>query len=318
MRLNSMRAMVTAIALGLTLVWGSTASAAIVTVDGGLSDWDVTPIDGTNTAGSGSVYPAGTAGTGTATAFTGGGPHTTGGGFTYKYDIEDIDDDSGHGVFLSPNYGGQDYDAEFLGAGTDAGTLYIAILTGQRPDNGLLYFAPGDIYIMTDNGVYGIEVGGGAGHSGSDVGPIDESAAGSYYDLFPNGTTDTHLAGAFGAGDLVYANLAANWEDAIASSGGFDVQLLSGRYTGYTADYVFTLDTSTNKHGVIELALDLAGFGAGNTITSIRWAPSCGNDLSFLQVDLNAEGDVPEPTSLALLVMGGLSFLGVRRFRKNV
>ena len=51
--------------------------------------------------------------------------------------------------FLGPNYGGQDYDAEFLGATISNSSLYLAIATGQRPDNGYKNFSPGDIRIET-------------------------------------------------------------------------------------------------------------------------------------------------------------------------
>ena len=50
-----------------------------------------------------------------------------------------------------------------MGVALQGNVMYIAIVTGQRPDNGLMRYSPGDIYMTTPVGVVGIEVGGGVG-----------------------------------------------------------------------------------------------------------------------------------------------------------
>ena len=300
MRLNLSGAWATVVALGLISVCGPNASAALVSVDGGLSEWGLTVAD--NNASNWNSLPN-----------PGSGSNTVG-LFTYQYDLEDQNDTAGHGTFLDPNFGGQDYDAEFLGVGTDGTNLVIAIVTGQRPDNGSAYFAPGDIYITTTNGVYGLEVGGGVG--GGSGTAITEGASGSRYVLTSSGTTSSHTtSGTYAAGTLVFA---PTWVNALPSSGGFPVQILSGGAAVGTADYIYTRNSVTTQHAIIELSIPLSAFTAGGSIGLVQWAPSCGNDVvHILQVGTNILTDVPEPTSLALALMGGLSFVGVRRYRRN-
>jgi hypothetical protein len=317
MRLNSMRGMSAAIALSVALVWGSIASASVV-VDGNLSDWGIT-ISSTDNA---TTWSNGLTGA-TATA---SGVDTT--PFTFDFDLEQQDDTAPVTGQLGPLQGGQDYDAEFLGIGLDGLDVVIAIVTGQRPDNTLANFSPGDIWISTSDGVFGIEVGGG------DV-VIDGGAAlfggsaGSFYNIDSgSGHTTSEEAGEYNAGDLVYL---PEWENGIPASGSFpNVQMkkvssLPGetlKFAGTALSYVYTRNSGSNgQHAIIELKIPLSAFLVGmgeNTINSVQWAPSCGNDVvGILKVSTNVSTDVPEPTSLALLVMGGLSFLGVRRFRKQ-
>jgi hypothetical protein len=65
--------------------------------------------------------------------------------------------------------------------------MYLAIVTGQRPDNGLSTYSPGDIYMTTPLGIVSIEVGGGPG--GGAGGAIAEGAEGSTYNVYSNGYT---------------------------------------------------------------------------------------------------------------------------------
>lgn len=90
----------------------------------------------------------------------------------------------------APNYGGQNYDVEFMGMSLQGNTMYLAIVTGQRPDNGLKRYSPGDIYLTTPEGVFGIEVGDGPG--GGDGSLITEGAEGSTYNLRSNGYTQSY------------------------------------------------------------------------------------------------------------------------------
>jgi len=264
-----------------------------LTVDGDLSDWNVLVADnnGSNinsfTSAMGSSYGL------------------------IDFHAEDQDDNAGHGSFLGPNYGGQDYDGEILLAAICDDTLFLAIATGQRPDNGSRYYAPGDIYIGTSGGtVFGIEVGGGAGGGAGTA--IDETAAGTTYALNGSGyTTGATDHASPGAGDL-YRGTDANWIlDPIAPKGPVQIDPDNpGAYVA-TGDYLYTRDSETNQHAIIEFAIDLSAFG-GHELDMVAWHPSCGNDELLLQVDLQP---VPEPGTFALLG-AAIAFFAFRRRRR--
>jgi hypothetical protein len=359
MRSNSMRA-AAVIATGLIFAWGSTASADFVSdfsAGGGLSEWGVNIPTVANRAGGQATdnwWPGATnanlPGTRAATGLTDG---------VYYYDLDD-------GV-LAPDGGGQPYDAEFLGVGFDDDYLYIAIVSGQRPNNGATNYSPGDIHIETASGaVYGIEVGGDyGGAAGSEINAGD---LGSTYAiksdghtvspdgiLRSDGTGGATTTKAWNGSSVVTTNLTYNtaqvagalfltdpdpsltttspnapstqnrWlYDPIGTASTYSpVQLQTSGDSLGLADYSFIQSYNSN-HSVIELKIARIHFGPdlafGGQLTTVTWSASCGNDLidRALKVTLpDNQVTVPEPASLALLVMGGLSFLGVRRWRKN-
>jgi hypothetical protein len=74
-------------------------------------------------------------------------------GFEFNYAIEDF---VGSGGLVDPLFGGQPFDAEFLGVGVDGNTLRVAIVSGQETGNGFSNYSPGDLYVRTETGaVYG-------------------------------------------------------------------------------------------------------------------------------------------------------------------
>src|SRR4051794_34195793 len=91
------------------------ADAGVINVDGLVGDW-----------GSNQSYSTGTWKNG----LDGSVP-----GFTYQYFVEDPNDTNSDSGFVGPNYGGQNYDAEFIGVGVENGQLKIVIVSGQRRDN---------------------------------------------------------------------------------------------------------------------------------------------------------------------------------------
>src|SRR3569623_1864256 len=126
----------------------SVSVASPIQVDGDLSDWDVVVSDGNES----NFY------------------HLNPSIGLLGYHRDDQSDSAGDGGYLGPHYGGQNYDAEFMGVALQDSMLYVAIVTGQRPDNGLERYSPGDILIVTSNGLFGIEVGGGkGGNNGSAI-----------------------------------------------------------------------------------------------------------------------------------------------------
>jgi hypothetical protein len=295
----------------LAVLLAGPAAMAGVTVDGNLGDWGVTAGSGDSLVFGSSIVNATTLGGGKGSVpdFLGSGS-----GVVMYYQAEDL---VGSGGRVGPDYGGQNYDAEFMGVFVDDCKLYIAVASGQRPDNGLSQFGPGDIRVEatlnpagggTESHVFGIEVGGGPGtgtaynayYGGSPPASIAEGAPGTTYDLNGNGYTvglytsdHTGLLGSDGvlpvsqhnagqlAGTVWLTDNAGDWiNDPIAPPSPTQFQLQSGTEVG-TADYVFNFGTGIGEHSFIELCLDLAalGFSAGTEGSlSVKWRPACGND----------------------------------------
>ena len=282
-----------ALGLGLSL----SAAASAITIDGNLSDWGVTVADNNN-----SDFSSPSATIGLVSTFT-----------------EDQNDFAGNNGYVGPNYGGQNYDAEFMGVALQGKTMYLAIVSGQRPDNGLSKYSPGDIYMTTPVGIVGIEVGGGAG--GGAGGVVTEGDAGSTYNLKSNGYTQSYgTTDAAQTAGSVWAN--ADWiQDPIAP--GSPVQMdINGASTKIAdADYVYTRNTQTSQHSVIELALDLTNMldDDGSGSIGIHWSPSCGNDIvtAFFQVSIPiTTTEIPEPGS-ALVWLVGVGVMGAMRSRRR-
>lgn len=262
-------------------------------------------------------------------------PSYTQGGFTYWYNYEDTDDSAGNNVNVGPHTGGQNYDGEFLGAGfyTDAdGNQYlaIAIVTGQRPDNGTQYYSPGDIRINTLFGeTYGVET------------------TGKTYTLDSSGNTTSSKTSQYAAGTVVQASDDNSWvlppfspytpvqlNNTTYKSG---KQTLAGNNAAvgsaelYSSGNSLTYSVTERKrvngqwknvttqyksqHAFYEVLIPLSYFG-GAPVTSVHWAPSCGNDL--LDVNLGngvvpTGSNAPEPGSAVLALMAGLGVWRIRR-----
>lgn len=283
-----------------------------VTVDGDLTEWGVTnaSVSSWTIASSNAGLPV----TGSA----------LGSGFSFSYFREDLNDIVNDGEPLGPNLGGQRYDAEFMGIGTDGANLVIAIVTGQRRDNGFDKFSPGDIRITTNQGLFGIEVGGGAGTSTPNGASVVEGVAGSgsTYALNGNGYTTGHTpsSGAEHRAGTMWKTIESDWiTDPIVGgtppkNGAEPVQLKpgNGTYAG-TADYIYRFDGTLGAHAVIELSIALSYF-QNSVITGIQWAPSCGNDFVYVE---NQAIPTPEPATLAMGVLGAMGIAGLRRFRRS-
>lgn len=259
-----------------------------ITIDGRLDDWGIVVADGTSSNLVGTSY------TGLRSDLAG-------------YMEEDTNDTS-NSYKVTPYYGGQNYDGEFFGALVEGNTLYLAIMSGQRSDNGLKLFAPGDIRIGTDMGVFGIEVGGGPDGSMSLSNELGGGVAGSTYTLNGSGYTTGHTYSSKTTGSLWRD---ANWiQDPFGDN--MDVQLGSGgTEVGAAGEFVHTVNSYTFQHSVIELSLDLSLFN-GATLQDFYWSPSCSNDRLYFETDIRT---VPEPAGIALLGLGLLGLGLVRRRR---
>ncbi len=207
--------------------------------------------------------------------------------------VEDQDDLAGDSGYLGPNIGGQNFDAEMMAVALTGGRFYISIVTGQRPDNGLARYNPGDLIITTAGGTFGLEVGGGAGGGAGSA--IAAGATGSTYTLNSSGFTTAHAnANAQQTAGSIWGNV--DWLlDPISPKVPVQFAINGGSTFVGLADYIYTRNTVTSQHAIIELSFPAAWF-AGNSIESFTWRPSCGNDE--LQVM------VPEPASLGLMLLG--------------
>lgn len=292
---NSFKPFVFAAAVGLGISFSGAASA--ITIDGNLSDWGVTVADGNN-----SNFSSPSPTIGLVSTFT-----------------EDQNDFAGNSGYVGPNYGGQNYDAEFMGIALQGNTMYLAIVSGQRPDNGLSKYSPGDIYMTTPVGIVGIEVGGGAG--GGAGGLVTEGDAGSTYNVRSNGYTQSYgTTDAAQTAGSVWAD--ADWiQDPIAPGSPVQMEINGASTKVADADYAYTRNTQTSQHSVIELALDLTNLldEDGNGSIGIHWSPSCGNDIvtAFFQVSMPITStEIPEPGS-ALVWLIGVGMIGAMRARRR-
>jgi len=291
----SLKPLVFATTLGLGVAL-SAASASAITIDGDLSDWGITVADGNN-----SNFSSPSPTIGLVSSF-----------------IEDQNDSAGAGGYVGPNYGGQNYDAEYMGVAVQGSMMYIAIVSGQRPDNGLSNYSPGDIYMTTPVGIVGIEVGGGIG--GGAGGLITEGDAGTTYNVSSTGHTlslaSTDAAQTAGS---IWAN--ANWiQDPIAPASPVQMDINGASTKIGDADFAYTRNTQTNQHSVIELALDLTNLldEDGNGSIGIHWSPACGNDIVTALINVSVPittTEVPEPGS-ALVWLVGVGMIGAMRARR--
>jgi hypothetical protein len=230
-------------------------------------------------------------------------------GLRVLFHREDTNDGSVSGP-VGPYYGGQNYDAEFLGATVWADQLWVVIVSGQRPDNTESKFSPGDLRILGASANYGVEVGGGA-YVADSGGEIYAGALGSTYTLFGNGYTDYVTNHASPAAGSFWVNPTWKNNDPINPATPKQINPTSPGTSPGLVDYVYTRDSFTSEHSVIEMAIPLHYFG-GDEIQRLEWRPSCGNDELLLRVDLQP---IPEPSSLALAALGiaGLALLRRRK-----
>jgi len=340
----------------LGLVFGLAVGAeAALDVNGNLDDWGLTT-NGTDilTYGGGIVNnpnPNSSAGHGEITNFW----DTA----SLYYHAEDTSTS-----YVGPNWGGQNYDAEFLGAVRHGSELYLAIATGQRPNNGFTNFAPGDIRIGIENAVfgigrvYGIEVGGGPGKYYNYHPPTpDKILAGDFgttYDLYDSGHTYGFLkgdgSGAFNrygtsytptnpelkagvhnpgqTAGSVWLTHDSDWvDDPIPPPLPTQFQITSGLPVGASADYVYQFadigTTDLGQHAFIELSVDLATLDLDpvlhpGTMMNVAWRPSCGNDDSWLRVEVPmSPPPIPEPASVVVWAVLALTVGGCGWWRRR-
>jgi len=225
------------------------------------------------------------------------------------------DQTGGLNTYLNPGYGGQAYDAEAMYLAWDARNLYIAIVTGHNPLTPNIFTAAGDSY--------------GPGDIAIDFGPNGSFDYG--IELLGTGTTK--------AGH-VYANVnwgLGLWKKNGAWTGYYDpnanrnravadpahpTSILRGTDVG-TGTVAYTT-VGQNNYGIwnkdlhyfYEVSVPLSAFGAdwapGNHF-DVHWSQNCANDSILVDPPILAAASVPEPGTLALLPLGMLGLIALRR-----
>jgi hypothetical protein len=320
---------------GLLGAVATAAPAAAMSVDGSMSDWGVNVVDTPATGGCSNTNSTNASichiTDFSAVPGTGVGNFLSGGGRLLGFSVQDANDTSnayGNAAgLLSPYFGGQNFDAEFIGAAQQNGKLYVAIVTGQRPDNGTADWQPGDLRMQINSlggphpatGTYGIELGGGAATGSSSAKITAPGGAGSTYTDDANGFSSGRVATAWNTGDILKNATFVTHPSNLPLSA--DTQLSGGDAPTLAVTALYeTLNSYQLQHNIIEMEIDLSTLLSNNPndwpnfTLDLQWGPGCGNDLILTNLQL-AANDIPAPASLALFGLGILG-LGILRRRR--
>ncbi|MBI5588816.1 MAG: PEP-CTERM sorting domain-containing protein [Deltaproteobacteria bacterium] len=201
------------------------------------------------------------------------------------------DDGVGPGGYVGPAYGGQSFDAEYLGLYLDnSGKLYFGLQTGFNLASGVTtggyHYNPGDLALeVNGDGVYDYAI------------RFSISGGVPTYTLYQVSTWQNVMYSQFGISDP--------FKYATGSS-------VPTTFTGAYGTGVFANNSDGGTSYVLEGSLDLSSlslYNGGNL--TLHWTMECGNDY--------INKTIPEPGTIFLLGSGlvGCGALGfIRRKRK--
>jgi hypothetical protein len=234
--------------------------------------------------------------------------------------------------FVGPGYGGQAYDLEALYVQRTATQLIVTGVSGaplsqipgtpcaSPPCAGTTStYGMGDFFIgslgaggTVFNTRYAVELTGQYFYpdsGGFTTGYATPLARGSIVDV----SGSVNLAGG--------VTSPVGWETGLSAWNfvGAPAQIANGYTTGASPSRRATITTQTlgsGPHYVYQAAISLADLGglSGGTDWAVRWGEICGNDV--LQVAVPTAAQVPVPSSVALLALGGLGLAGAARRRR--
>jgi hypothetical protein len=209
------------------------------------------------------------------------------------WNLLDADDVVRADGFVSPGFGGQEFDAEYLFYKYDHSdhVLSIGLQTGFDMVNGMVEYLGRDYYA----GDLALGFNGGDYEYAVDFGLVTKDDDGDNVGL---GSGNQDQAGLYSVSE---------WNNDIY----FDV---SSPFAMDEGSLLSSIENEAGSEGdsfyrVVSFDLDVLGFEVERF--SAHWTMSCGNDV------VEGSADVPEPSPSLLLLGGLLALLGGRKMRSS-